>query len=58
MLYRNNCLKIALQKIFKYVQFKMTAAAVEKNYRNIESFWINCLWPSDYCSVNLVFTKS
>ena len=58
MLYRNNCLKIALQKIFKYVQLKMTAAAVEKNYRYIEGFRIYCLWSPDNCSVNLMFTKS
>ena len=58
MLYRNYCLKIALQKIFKYMKLKMAAAAVEENYRYIEGFRINCLWSPDNCSVNLMFTKS
>ena len=58
MLYRNNCLKITLQKIFKDMKLKMAATAIEENYRNIEGLWIYCFWSSDNCSVNLMFTKS
>ena len=58
MFYRNYCLKIALQKIFKYMKLKMAAAAVEQNYRYIEGFRLNCFWSPANGSVQLMFTKS
>ena len=58
MFNRNYCLKITLQEIFKNMELKVAAAAVEENYRDIEGFRINCLWSPDNCSVNLMFTKS
>ena len=58
MFNRNYCLKITLQEIFKNMELKMAAAAVEKNYRNIEGIRVNSFWPAEYCPVNLMFTKS